>query len=94
MITNVQKISHAGLDDLLKGFYNLTGLKICVYDADGVEISYYPDRYTSFCGYLRQGPRPEGQRIHGRLQGLRRFEDLGGIRPLGPKFSDFMATSG
>lgn len=41
------------LQGLLEDFYNLVGIKICVYDADGNELSFYPDRFTPFCGLLR-----------------------------------------
>jgi len=50
MITNFND----DLLELLKDFYNLTHMKICVYDQEGNEISYYPDRFTKFCGYIRE----------------------------------------
>ncbi len=43
-----------GLRRLLADFYNIAGIKICVYDGEGREIGYYPDRYTSFCALLRE----------------------------------------
>lgn len=54
MITNF----HNGKETagLLADFNGLTGIKICIYDSDGREISYYPDRFTKFCQYVRSHP--------------------------------------
>lgn len=51
----------AGLISLLSDFYNLLGIKICVYDQDGEEIGYYPDRFTPFCALLRQDQAMESR---------------------------------
>ena len=53
MNANLTKSNTAELNRLLVDFYNLTGIKICICDSDGKEISYYPDRFTPFCAYLR-----------------------------------------
>ena len=45
---NLQK-----LNALLKDFYNLSGIKICVYDYNGTELCYYPERLSAFCKLLR-----------------------------------------
>ena len=42
------------LKRLLKDFYLLTGIKICVYDGEGREVCYYPERFTEFCRCLRE----------------------------------------
>lgn len=42
---------------LLIDFYNLTGIKTCVYDLDGNEICYYPTRLGRFCELLRESPK-------------------------------------
>lgn len=42
------------LQELLADFYDLVGIKICVYDTEAREIGYYPDRYTPFCALLRK----------------------------------------
>lgn len=47
------------LKKLLKDFYNLTSIKICIYDSDGNELCYYPERYSQFCKYLRTFPEEE-----------------------------------
>ena len=39
---------------LVKDFYNLVGLKVCVYDSAGEELSFYPEKLSSFCALLRQ----------------------------------------
>lgn len=39
---------------LSKDFYNLTNIKTCIYDADGNELCYYPEKFSSFCSLVRQ----------------------------------------
>ena len=39
---------------LLKDIYNLTNIKSCLYDSDGKELCFYPERLTDFCAYLRK----------------------------------------
>ncbi len=41
------------LHQLLKDFYNLTNIKICIYDSSEEELSYYPEKLSSFCSLLR-----------------------------------------
>ncbi len=38
--------------ELLGHFYNLTGIKICIYDRSGNEIAYYPQQHMPFCEYV------------------------------------------
>ena len=38
---------------LLKDFYKLTGIKTCLYDLNGNELCFYPERLTKFCATLR-----------------------------------------
>lgn len=47
MITN-------NLIELLKDFYNLTKMKVCIFDADGIEVCFYPEKFTKFCSLIRQ----------------------------------------
>lgn len=42
------------LEKLLQAFYNLTNIKICLYDFEGNELCYYPTRLSSFCKILRE----------------------------------------
>ena len=42
------------LTNLLQDFYNLTGMKICIYDGGEEELCYYPEKLSSFCSLLRQ----------------------------------------
>lgn len=51
---SILKDKNDELSELLADFYNLVGIKICVYDAQGREIGYYPDRFTPFCALLRR----------------------------------------
>ena len=44
------------IEDLLKHFYNLTNIKICIYDSDENEICYYPEKLSKFCSLLRTNP--------------------------------------
>ena len=38
------EFDRAGTEELLRHFYTLTGIKICVFDREFREIAYYPDR--------------------------------------------------
>ncbi len=42
------------MQELLKDFHRLTGIKICMYDDSGLEICYYPEKHTPFCKLLRE----------------------------------------
>ena len=42
------------LEELLRDFYNLTKIKICVYDHSENELCFYPEKRSSFCSLLRQ----------------------------------------
>ena len=39
---------------LLKDFYNLVGLKACIYNSSGEELSFYPEKLSPFCKLLRE----------------------------------------
>lgn len=39
---------------LLHDFYNLTGIKICIYDNEEHELCFYPEKLTPFCRALRE----------------------------------------
>lgn len=56
MSTNFVK-STGELDRLLVDFYTLTNMKICIYDVDGKEVSYFPERLSSFCKRYREDER-------------------------------------
>ena len=45
------------LKSLLKDFYNLTGIKTCLYDLDGNELFFYPSKLNRFCEILRTDER-------------------------------------
>ena len=49
--------------DILKHFYKLTKIKICVLDCNGVEIAFYPQKHMPFCEYVSS--TPEGCRLCG-----------------------------
>ncbi len=53
MITNFSK-NIKEPTQLLKDFYNLTSMKICLFDSDGKELCYFPERLSSFCDALRK----------------------------------------
>jgi len=40
--------------ELLRDFYCLTGIKICIFDSSGNELCYYPEKLSSFCSLLRR----------------------------------------
>ena len=46
---NVEK-----LQNLIKDFYNLTGMKICIYDSQENELCFYPAKLSEFCASVRR----------------------------------------
>lgn len=47
------RLESKDLELLLQDFYNLTGIRICLYDMDGNELFFYPNKSNSFCEILR-----------------------------------------
>ncbi len=47
------------MQELLHDFYNLTGIKICIYDSSENEICYYPEKLSPFCRLLREDGKEE-----------------------------------
>lgn len=41
------------LEKLLQDFYTLTGIKTCLYDMEGNELCFYPNKFSRFCEILR-----------------------------------------
>lgn len=39
-------------NEILKHFYKLTKIKICVFDCNGVEVAFYPKKRMPFCEYI------------------------------------------
>ena len=50
----MKAIVNAALQTLLQDFYNLTGIKTCLFDAEGNELCYYPPMHSRFCALLRR----------------------------------------
>lgn len=48
---NLQK-----MQELLQHFYNLTSIKICIYDNAENELCFYPEKLSPFCSLLRTDP--------------------------------------
>lgn len=44
------------MQELLHDFFNLTGIKICIYDSAENELCYYPEKLSPFCRLLREDP--------------------------------------
>lgn len=42
------------MQSLLCDFYNLTNIKICIYDRSENELCYYPEKLSPFCALLRK----------------------------------------
>ena len=42
--------------EILKHFYKLTKIKICVFDCNGIEIAYYPKKHMPICEYISSSP--------------------------------------
>lgn len=48
------ELTTKALKKLLQDFYNLTNIKTCLYDIEGNELCFYPNKFTHFCEILRQ----------------------------------------
>ena len=44
------------MQELLRHFYNLTNIKICIYDNSENELCFYPEKLSPFCQLLRSDP--------------------------------------
>ena len=54
------------LQETLKDFYNITGIKIGIYDENGKEVYFYPYVLNDFCDYIRRdGKTDERCEMHG-----------------------------
>ena len=42
------------LRELARDFYNLVGLKVCIYDANEDELAFFPEKLSPFCAILRE----------------------------------------
>lgn len=49
------------LQELLHDFYNLTNIKICIYDSAENELCYYPEKLSPFCRFLRESVKADEQ---------------------------------
>lgn len=47
----------AKLSSILNDFYQVTGIKICVFDANEVEIAYAPQMHCDFCKYVHESKK-------------------------------------
>lgn len=47
--------------ELVKEFYNLVGLKVCLYDSNEDEILFYPEKLSPFCALLREDPEMDSR---------------------------------
>lgn len=47
------------LNGLLKDFYELTGIRITVFDEDFRELTSYPEQLSEACAFIRQDPEAE-----------------------------------
>lgn len=56
----MKEINVEFIKEILKSFYELSGIKASFYDASGVELCYYPELYSDFCRELRS---IEGQNL-------------------------------
>ena len=55
MITN--STNSKTIDQLLIDFHTLTNIKICIFDASGKEIDFYPEKLSPFCAKLRENEK-------------------------------------
>lgn len=52
----MQKYDIQKMQELLHDFYNLTGIRICLYDSAEEELCSYPEKHTEFCRHVRNNP--------------------------------------
>ena len=50
----MNSVSQSKLQELLRDFYNLTGIKVSIHDSEGNELCYYPAMLSPFCALLRK----------------------------------------
>lgn len=55
------KIDEARLTELMKDFYSLTGIKICLFDENGRELSFYPEKFSRFCAVTAASDKARGK---------------------------------
>lgn len=53
------KFDLKSLEKLLYDFYNLTNIKICLYDSEGNELCYYPAKLNEFCKVIRENEKTD-----------------------------------
>ncbi|MBE7087788.1 MAG: helix-turn-helix domain-containing protein [Clostridiales bacterium] len=54
MFTNKELKPQTKIDKLLLDFNTLTNMKICIYNTNGEEIGFYPERFCAFCDLARK----------------------------------------
>lgn len=54
-------IENEKLQNLIKSFYNLTGIKVAVFDSEFNEILAYPDKHSSFCEMIHKNRSSMGE---------------------------------
>ena len=57
------KIDEKKLISLLTDFYEVTGVKVGVFDDEEKEFAYVPTKYCSFCAYVRQDEKSNARCI-------------------------------
>ena len=55
----MQQYDFIRIQSLLKDFYNLTNIKICLYDNSGKELCFFPEKFTPFCAEIRKDKEME-----------------------------------
>lgn len=55
-MNDTQNLFQKKTQELLENFHNLTGIKICLFDASGEELYFYPKKLSGFCELIRKNP--------------------------------------
>lgn len=50
----MQTYNLQAVQELLRDFFNLTGIKLCFYDSEENELCYFPEKLSGFCYLLRK----------------------------------------
>lgn len=70
-------LNRAGLYDLMRSFYTLTGIKIVFFDPQYREILSYPESHCAFCQLMHDSPKTSARCEASNVQSFERCQKTG-----------------
>jgi AraC-like DNA-binding protein len=67
-------LNRAGLYDLMRSFYTLTGIKIAFFDPRFLEILSYPESHCAFCQLMHDAPKTKARCEESNIQSFERCQ--------------------